>query len=642
MNLPRLNPCLLPAIAAGLVCAVATAQDPVNPPPWWGVQDEQTVSLSWNFPTTFANQPNPTPDFAVTASWYSNQTPWSGTNNFTWLNSLNGKAGVCALVGNGTLNLTGELDLFVDNDPHLDWVKIFWFQVDVFKGSTGKLTQTIEESLTKYGRANVTETVVSLGSGWEQLTITAELIPQPDDEDIDFTFIEDAFGTVAIDNLHVSSKCVKPRPDEKGGALGKVMGGSNLTASSGRQVRGMAITRTDLTSPKRYWIAVVGQGAASHEILQVSAQGVPTGVATPLGSSATQSPFGPMDMTVERSVSTPGASLQEYVYALIDDRPSGGSIRIRAIDATAGGLPALSRNVTITSTVPFLGGQRLSLAFDPTGDDINGVPGGGTFWIAGPTGAAGAWRAFEFDRSGTLVNNALGQPNSITIPANTQGLDYDETLGNFYCFTSEPFVNPSGTTIRCNGVEISGYTGLETGVRFCGDLGLQVPSVPPGGVAAAMSVYRTAGVESELRFACVVDTGPSQQHFYELAGPYRYGYGRFGTAGMRNGPPFLGGTFDVTLEGVPNSLFGMLFLGSAVANIPLGPGIQPESVASLIPTVSTSFLPVLPGGRFSASITLPNTPVLAYSETFFQWVVLDTTATGFLGFSQAGKTVLYP
>lgn len=641
MNLPRRTPCLLPAIAAGLVCAVATAQDPVNPPPWWGVQDEETVSLSWNFPTTFANRPDPTPDFAVTASWYNNQTPWSGTSNFTWLNSLNGKAGVCALVGNGTVGLTGQLDLFVDNDPHLDWVKIFWFQVDVFKGSTGKLTQTIEESLTKYGRANVTEKVVSLGSGWEQLTVTAELIPQPDDEEIDFTFIEDAFGTVAIDNLHVSSKCVKPRPDELGEALGKVMGGGNLTASSGRQVRGIAITRTDLTSPKRYWIAADGQAAGSHEVLQVTSQGVPIGVGTPLGATASQAPLGPMDMTVERRGVTPGAGLQEFIYVLLDTRPTGGRIEIKAIDATAGGAPAQFLDVMITQAVPFLPNQRLSIAFDPTGTDSSGVVGAGTFWIAGPVGAAG-WRALEFDRSGNFAGIAGGPPNSMDIPANTQGIDYDDTLGNFYCFTSEPFVNPSGTTIRCNGVEISGYTGLETGVRFCGDLGLQLPSVPPGGVAASMSVYRTAGVESELRFACVADTGPNQQHYYELAGPYRYGYGRFGSAGMQNGPPFLGGTFDVTLEGVPNSLFGMLFLGSTVANIPLGPGIQAEAVASLVPTVSTAFFPVLPGGRFSATIGLPNTPVLAYSETFFQWIVLDTNAPGLFGFSQAGKTVLYP
>jgi hypothetical protein len=53
-------------------------------------------------------------------------------------------------------------------------------------------------------------------------------------------------------------------------------------------------------------------------------------------------------------------------------------------------------------------------------------------------------------------------------------------------------------------------------------------------------------------------------------------------------------------------------------------------------------MPVIPIGRFSVNIPLPNTPALAYTEVFFQFGLLDTTAPGFLGFSQAGKTVLYP
>ncbi|MFT4511933.1 MAG: hypothetical protein ACI91B_000616 [Planctomycetota bacterium] len=643
MNLARLTPCLLPIAAACLVSAHAAAQDPVDPPPWWGVDDDVTVSLSWNFPATFTGQPLVTPDFQQAPGWYSNPTPWSGTNNFTWLPTLNGHNGVCALVGTGT-PLTGELDLFVDNDPHLGWVKMFWFQVDVFEGSSGDIMQEIKEQLSDYGRGAVTEKIKNLGNGWQQLTVSAQLIPQPDDEDIDFTFLENAFGTVAIDNLHVSSKCVKPRPDEEGDALGKVMGGANLTVSTGRQVRGIAITRDNATAAKHYWIAAVGQGASSHEILEVTSLGAQIGAAIALASTTTQAPFGPMDMTVERARSTVGTGLQEYIYALVDLRPTGGQIQIQAIDITAGGIPEQSRSFAINVATPFTVGQRLSMTFDPTGGDILGAPGVGTFWLGGQT-TAGNWIALEYTRNiPGLPVGAIGIPTGDTmdIPPNTQGMDYDETLGNFYSFTSEPLVNPSGTTIRCNGVEISGYDGLPTGVRFCGDLGLHVPGTPPGGVAAAMSVYRTAGAQSELRFACVVDTAANQQYYYELAGPFRYGYSRYGTIGMQSGPPFLGGPFDITLDGVPNSLLGMMFLGSGVANIPLSAGIQAESVASLIPTVSTALMPVLQGGRFSVTIQLPNTPALAYSEAFFQFVLLDTTAPGFLGFSQAGKTVLYP
>jgi hypothetical protein len=640
MNLPRPNRRLLPTLAVGLLCAVATAQDPVDPPPWWGVMSDQTVSLSWNFPATFTGQPDPTPDFAVVPSWYNNPTPWSGTNNFSWINTLNGHNGVCALVGTGTLNLIGDLNLFVDNDPHLDWVKIFWFQVDISEGSSGMLVQQIKEQLSDYGRANVTETVKLLSSGWEQLTVSAELIPQPDDEEINFKFIEDAFGTVAIDNLHVSSKCVKPRPDEEGEALGKVMGGHNVTANSGRQVRSIAITRTNATAPKRFWMAVVGQGAQAHEVLQTSASGAPIGIPTPLPSTVNQAPFGPMDMTVERRRLITGGGFQEYIYVVVDHRPTGGQIQIRAINATAGGGIVQTLDTTIPQA-PFLVGQRLSLAFDPTGDDANGTPGGGTFWIGGQTTAT-SWDAFEFDRAGNVVTDALGQPNTFDIPPKTEGMDYDDTLGNFYCFSSDPVVRPLGPAIRCNGTEISGHTGKMTGVRFCGDLALQVPGTPPGGVAAAMSIYRTAGQRSELRFACLAETGPTQQHYYELAGPFRYGYSRYGTIGMQNGPPFLGGSIDITLHGVPNSLFGMMFLGSNINNIPLSPGIQAEAVASLDPIASSALMPVIPIGRFSTNIQLPNTPALAYSDVFFQYAVLDTTAPGFLGFSQAGKTVIYP
>lgn len=84
------------------------------------------------------------------------------------------------------------------------------------------------------------------------------------------------------------------------------------------------------------------------------------------------------------------------------------------------------------------------------------------------------------------------------------------------------------------------------------------------------------------------------------------------------------------------------FFGGAAANIPLGPGIQSEAVASLLPSTSSGLIPVIPPGDFSISIQLPPTLALSYSEVFSQWILLDTTAPGFLGFSQAGKTVIYP
>ena len=85
-----------------------------------------------------------------------------------------------------------------------------------------------------------------------------------------------------------------------------------------------------------------------------------------------------------------------------------------------------------------------------------------------------------------------------------------------------------------------------------------------------MSMYRTfGGVSSEARFACVASLG-GEQFYYELAGPYRYGYSRYGTLGMQGGPPFVGANFDITLSGVPNSLLAALFLGNGDNNLPVG------------------------------------------------------------------------
>lgn len=628
---PRL---LLPSLALGLFAAHAVAQDPVDPPPWWGVSDDQTVSLSFTFPVTFPNgSPDPVPTFAVTPPWYNNPTPWTASGNIEWLANLSGHTGVLGITGGGS----ATLDLFVDNDPHLDWVKIFWFQFDHFEGASGEITNTIAESLSDYGRAAVTEETVSIGSGWERTTVSAELIPQPNDETIAFTFLENLTADIGIDNLHVSSKCVKPRPDEEGEALGKVMGITNLSQSTGgRECRALAVTRGTPTNPgRKLWAAVDGiSPQLPIEILQLNALGLPTGIVTPLPTTTTQAPLGPLDMTVERI--RLGANLfQEFVYVLTDRRPIGGNVRIERLDANAGG--TLS-GTTILQTVPLLPNQRLSMTFDPTGD-----VGAGSFWVAGPVGAVGQWRAFEYDRAGVLLTDGAGIPININVPAQTVGLSYDETLGNFYAFSKDPVITGNGIQIQCNGTEISGFTGNETGVKFCGDLTLTGAAFPPGGVASSMSSYRTfGGLQSELRFVCVVDAG-QDQFVYEIAGPFRYGYSRFGTIGMQNGPPFLNSSFDVTLRGVPHSAFAMMFLGTGVTNVPLSPGIQAEAVASILPPlVDTGFLTPVQPGRFSFTIGLPNTPTLAYAETFYQWIVLDTTAPGFLGFTQAGKTVIYP
>ena len=48
MNLAPLHLLVLAALGAS-----AVAQAPTKTPPWWGVQDEVTVSLYWDFNTSF-------------------------------------------------------------------------------------------------------------------------------------------------------------------------------------------------------------------------------------------------------------------------------------------------------------------------------------------------------------------------------------------------------------------------------------------------------------------------------------------------------------------------------------------------------------------------------------------------------------
>ncbi|MFK7741063.1 MAG: hypothetical protein AB8H80_12145 [Planctomycetota bacterium] len=619
---------LMPPLLASACFGSTLAQGPENAPPWWGVQDDVTVSVSWNFDqqTNFLQ-----PSFEVVPNWYVNQQPFTPTGDpLQWVSNLNGHQGVYGLVAtNPPTNQRSDLNLFIDNDPHLDWVKIFWFQFDAFESSSGSIEHAIQQQLGKYGRAAVTVTSAPLAGGWEQITVSAELIPQPDDEEIDFTFLQFGAGITAIDNLHVSSKCVKPRPDEDGDALGKVLSSTNLTiATGGRNCRAVAATRSSTTGQRRQWVAAIGATSTTpHGLFEVDAGGVPIGPAIQLPSNSIQVPLGPMDMTVERR-RLPSGIVAERIYVLL--RNTAGQLRIRAFDPSGlGALQPAFDTIVPAAAAPIAAGQRLGLAFDISGDDGNG-----TFWITGRENQQPfAPKAFEFNRQGQLID-------SFDVPFSTFGFDYDDTLGNFYCFTRDPVQHPNGTTVEVVGVEISGFTHEPTGVRFLGNLLAPNAGGPPGGQASGMTLMRVGnGIQSQLRFACVADTSLGQV-YSEIAGPFRYGYSRFGTIGMQNGPPFVGGAFDVTLHGVPEASIALLFLGASANNVPISPGIQAEQVLSIVPDASSPVQVPISPGRFSLTINVPNMAVLNYAETYYQWLVVDSSFN--LGFSQAGKTVLYP
>jgi len=618
--------------AVALLAAAVTAQAPTDAPPWWGVQDEVTVSLHWDFDNGAGALPPATPDFQVAASWYQNPQPWTSTGSpLQFLGQFQGRVGVYALVGAGTPQ-AASLDLFVDNDPHLNWVKTLVVEYKEYDPSGSGVSLNIEQQLSQYGRASVSEEREALGGGWDRVTLTASLIPQPDDEEFDWFFQVSGTNTVAIDDVFVTTRCVKPVPDEIGDALGDVTsnGGQavNLTASTGRTCRGAAVTRPlTPTSPRRLWVAALAGAGQPHELLELDTNtfGVVNGVA--LRTSPVAAPGGPMDVAVETRFPQLGP-VQEWVYVLL--RTANGDLAIDAVDVQAGAVQPLRSRLIPAPNAPFAANQRLGLAFDPDG---NG--GLGSFWVTGQTSVApNTWRAFEYAAAGPATQ-PLGD---IAVPSDTVGLAYDETLGNFYAFSREIVPRPSGGVSRVNGYEISASSNLETGVRFCGDLTVPNPQGPNGGVAGAISMYRTfGGNTSEARLVCVATVGPNQ-FYYELAAPYRYGYSRYGRLSMDNGPPFVGGSYDLTLSGVPNTLLAVAFLGGSPNNLPIGV----EAYLSVNSFADIGPLPPVAPGSFRFPINVPPNPALAYFSLYAQCVVLDSTAPGFLGYTQAAKTVIYP
>lgn len=608
------------ALAAAVTLApLARAQH--NPPPWWRVNDEVTVSLAWDFNGSL------NPVVQVVPSWYNPAiTQLTTSPNVVGIPSLGGHTGVLGLVGTGA-PAAASIALKVDNEYHIDWIKIFWFQFDMFEGNSGEIATQIEQDLLKYGRAAVKQTSEPIGSGWQRVTIEAELIPQPDDEKIDWSLLENAFGTVAIDNLFVNSKCVKPG-DEKGKALGDVVLPSRpLSVTGNSDARAAAVTEgPGPTFTRTIW--VTSQSTLGvNQVFQLD-QTATALVAPPtvLPDPSVAAPLGGQDLTVETVQVSPGV-LQQYVYALVDRRPSGGNVVLRAIGDDGTLQP--SRDVVLTG-FPTTTSQRFGLAFDRTGN-----LGVGTFWVSDPAGAA-----FEFDRNtGALLH-------TVPIPTGTFGLGYDETFGQFLGFTDTPRPTPYGIS-RINGYEWSAYDEQLTGIEFCGDLRIPNPGGPAGGIASGFEVYRTRAT-GELRMIAVAQltSGPV---VYEMAGPFRFGWSQMGHCGMRGGPAFEGSpTFEVTLEGVPHALVAALYGGFSndfYLGQPLPASLSvigmSESYLSISPDVLLgAFLPTAPG-QFSHPIGLPVGGGLSYVPLFFQWIVLDPTVDTGLAMSQAGKTIAY-
>lgn len=605
-----------------LLASALFAQTPSDRPPWWGVVDDVTVSLFWDFAGGSL-----TPTSVVAPSWYDpNVTAGLLSGAAAPIPVLAGQTDVIGVVGNGSPR-AGALTMTVDNDSHIGWVKVFFFQFDVFEGASGAVVERLVQDLQKYDRSAVEWRSEPLLNGWQRVTVQAQLYPQPDDETLAWSFVENAFGTVAIDNLFVNSKCVKvDESDQDGLAMGTtVLGPIDLSALTA-QSDCVAVAVTEGPAPafaRTLFVGVRAPGTgAAHQLLRL--QGGAVVGATPVPGVATAAPLGPVDLAVETVRSPLGHT--QFVYALLDERSSaGGGVRLVAFDAQGAVVPA--RSVAIPAAAVPSATALTGLAFSPSG-----AGGAGSFVVGDQSG-----QAFEFDRGGGLLRTRT------TFQAQGRGLGYDPVFGRFYQWSDQPLATPRGP-LRTGGVEISAYDGLPTGVRFFGDLSL--PTTPLGGSALGLEAYRSVA-SGRLRLACVVDAGGSR-YYYELAAPFRYGTSFGGACGM-DGLPFAGSnTLAFTLSTSRSAQFAAVYVGfsnttnsNPPATLPflLGPVGVPES--RVLASLDLRSPLLLPTRRGFFSFQMPTIPVfLRGSPMFAQWLVFDAAAPSGVAMSRAGKILI--
>ncbi|MFO0834579.1 MAG: PEP-CTERM sorting domain-containing protein [Phycisphaerales bacterium] len=193
------------AVAATL-CACGTALAQVDPPPTWGQDDGASLSLSYTFPTDAFQ---PVPDLSVAWDGWEGVVWSEGT--VKWMPSLTDHNGVWGLPENDTgERVLGRLYAFIWNGI-LRPEKQVWYQFDVYVGP--KSTYDLDVS-TAYGFTIGPDTKKSepLDNGWERITGSFSIFPQPPWEQFYLEFSTDpGGGPVAFDNFHIHTHCV-PTP----------------------------------------------------------------------------------------------------------------------------------------------------------------------------------------------------------------------------------------------------------------------------------------------------------------------------------------------------------------------------------------------------------------------------------------------
>ncbi len=623
-SLPRLLPTFLLPIAVGLAfTSLELAQAQSNPPPWWRVNDGNTVSVGWSF--TNSAQPL-VPDFEIAdPAWYTGSR-MTISANVQRLAQLNGFPGVLGLPASGQ----GFSETDIDNDPRPGWIKIYWMQYSWFQGNQRDVGGT--PLLVPGSRLrNVQRRVETLGNGWFRETVEYLIVPQPADEKFRFDFRGLGNGAVAIDDVFVGTHCVENLDDDTGLTLGEstslLVDVDAATANPGGAV-GVAVVPNRATGGITYWISATAPGSVAglpHKLYALDAGG------NLLASFDQPSVFGAPSTVGMRDLAYVETGTRQLLYGAQETPQSG--VVLFAFDISTGSfVPGLA--VTVqglpAATVP------IALAFYPPGN-----AGAGTF-LAGD--AFGTF--YEIARNGAILRNIAGVwPSEIT------GLGYDKKWGLSYGFTRGGTSDPR--QINATGFELNTVTGQPTGAVFHGNLNLPLPTSTssPGGESLGMHAYRTT-VGGPFRLACLARTvgnaaNPGTTWLYELGGPFRYGHSCRGVTTML-GVPYLGNAnFAMRLEGVQGASFASLYLGFSDSMAPAAPLPFPldsfgfTNCAVLHSLNGDAGAAVVNNGRAMVPVPLPLIPGFQGTPTYWQWVVFDQTAPGGLATSSAGKTLLY-
>lgn len=617
----------LPTAALWLALATSlAAQTPENPPPWWNYSnDDETVSLWWDF----ASAANPlVPTTQVLPSWFTPPPgPGMFTNspNVTWLANVGGQTGALGFAGAGVASIS----VLVDNDPQPTHTKIVFLQFDAFTGNGGSVKLELGKDLLKYKRRILEESFQPLGNGWTRVTQTMELTPQPDSETLNFALTGATGGVVAIDDLYVSTHCDKYDGGQKGAALGEIdtaLLNLDLSAATlGATATAVAATESPL-GVLTYWVA--GRNTAGDQLFALDAGGALIGAPVPYPSGL-GSLEGASDLAIAEFVQPTGTS-QTFVYGVVDRRATNGTVAVFAVDGSSP-TPVLVPARTIVTTA-IAGPGPLGLAFSRFG---NG--GQGAFWIS--------------DQAGTVTEIALtGAPLRVLTPGQNgtptgiSGAAFDDKTGMFYWFSQSQRPSALGP-LRINGYVHDGFTMQRTDIEWIADRNLGSP-FGPGGVARGCEVLRRQN--GDFRLLCVQQLGPTSR-LTVLKGPFQFGLGMLGRSGMRGGLPAFGNAqFQMTLRGCSTGLAAICYLGFSNTNtggIPLPIDLTTigldESELAIDPVMSFGLQFLTNGGALQPLPLPPPSVVFTNVPAYFQWLVLDPTVVTGMATSQAGETILY-